>query len=50
MTKFLVLYQSTVPALEQMKNATPEQMKGHPHLQAPGALIEVFEFLAVAGM
>jgi hypothetical protein len=27
MTKFLVLYQSTVPASEQMKNATPEQAK-----------------------
>jgi hypothetical protein len=28
MKKFLVLYQSTVPAAEQMRNATPEQMKG----------------------
>ena len=27
MKKFLVLYQSTVPASEQMKNATPEQAK-----------------------
>ena len=27
MKKFLVLYQSTVPATEQMKNATPEQAK-----------------------
>ena len=27
MKKFLVLYQSTVPASEQMKSATPEQAK-----------------------
>src|SRR3954464_13633668 len=27
MKKFLVLYQSTVPAAEQMKNVTPEQAK-----------------------
>ena len=27
MKKFLVLYQSTVPASEQMRNATPEQAK-----------------------
>lgn len=27
MKKFLVLYQSTVPASEQMKNVTPEQAK-----------------------
>lgn len=27
MKKFLVLYQSTVPASEQMKHTTPEQMK-----------------------
>ena len=27
MKKFLVLYQSTVPTSEQMKNATPEQAK-----------------------
>ena len=27
MKEFLVLYQSTVPASEQMKNATPEQAK-----------------------
>jgi hypothetical protein len=27
MQKFLVLYQSTVPASEQMKNATPAQAK-----------------------
>ncbi len=28
MKKFLVLYQSTVSAAEQMRNATPEQMQG----------------------
>jgi hypothetical protein len=111
-TKFLVLYQSTVPATEQMKNATPEQakagmdawmswagrtgsgivdmgspvaasaklngsgqvatanaqvggysilqaeskdallalLKNHPHFMAPGASIEVFEFLPMPGM
>ena len=27
MKKFLVLYQSTVPASEQMRHATPEQAK-----------------------
>ena len=112
MKKFLVLYQSTVPASEQMKNVTPEQakagmdgwmawagrvgggmvdmgspvstaaklngsnqvtpgnaqiggysilqaeskdalmglLKNHPHFMAPGASIEVFEFLPVPGM
>jgi hypothetical protein len=110
--KFLVLYQSTVPASEQMKQATPEQakagmdawmswagragsglvdmgspvaatatlsgpaqiaagsspvggysilqaeskdalmglMKNHPHFMAPGASIEVLEFLPMPGM
>jgi hypothetical protein len=112
MKKFLVLYQSTVPASEQMKNATHEQakagmeawmswagragsgivdmgspvataaklngptqiapgnsqvggysilqaeskdalmglLKNHPHFVAPGASIEVFEFLPMPGM
>jgi len=110
--KFLVLYQSTVPASEQMKNVTPEQAKAgmdawmswagragsgivdmgspvaaaakldgstrvaagssqvggysilqaetkdallnlltnHPHFMAPGASIEVLEFLPMPGM
>ena len=112
MKKFLVLYQSTVSAAEQMKHATPEQakagmeawmawagragtgivdmgsplaaaakldksgqatgagspvggfsilqaesketvldlLKNHPHFMAPGASIEVFEFLPMPGM
>ena len=112
MKKFLVLYQSTKAAAEQMKNATPEQAKAgmdawmswagragsaivdmgspvgaglkfsgsgpaansttpvggysilqaeskdaltklldnHPHFMAPGASIEVFEFLPMPGM
>jgi hypothetical protein len=112
MKKFLVLYQSTVPASVQMRNATPEQakagmdawmswagqvgggivdmgspvapapkltgpgqvaagnaqvggysilqaeskdglmnlLKNHPHFMAPGASIEVFEFLPMPGM
>ncbi|MGE4054450.1 MAG: hypothetical protein AB7F99_06595 [Vicinamibacterales bacterium] len=112
MKKFLVLYQSSVSAAEQMKNATPEQaragmdawmswagqagsgivdmgsplgaaakldatdrasvaspeiggysilqaeskdavltlLKNHPHFMAPGASIEVFEFLSLPGM
>jgi hypothetical protein len=112
MKKFLVLYQSTVPAAEMMKNITPEQAKAgmdawmswatqagpaivdlgnpvaaaakldgsqqlvastaqvggfsilqaeskdkltgllrnHPHFMAPGASIEVFEFLPMPGM
>jgi hypothetical protein len=112
MKKFLLLYQSTVPASEQMKNATPEQAKAgmdawmswagrtgsgivdmgspvataarlngsaqiaaghsqvggysvlqaeskdalmklltnHPHFMAPGASIEVLEFLSMPGM
>jgi len=112
MKKFLVLYQSTVSASEQMKNATPQQakagmdawmawarragsgivdmgspvasagrvsgsaqvgagnsqvggfsilqaaskeaaldlLKNHPHFVAPGASIEVFEFLPMPGM
>ena len=112
MKKFLVLYQSTVPASEQMKNVTPEQAKAgmdawmswagragsgivdmgspvataarlngsaqiaagnsqvggysilqaeskdalmklltnHPHFMAPGASIEVLEFLPIPGM
>ena len=112
MKKFLVLYQSTVPASEQMRNVTPEQakagmdawmswagrvgdgivdmgspvaaavkltgpgqvamanpqvggysilqaeskdalmslLKNHPHFMAPGASIEVFEFLPMPGM
>ena len=112
MKKFLVLYQSTASASEQMKNATPEQakagmdawmswarragsgivdmgspvsaagrltgatqvaagnspvggfsilqaaskeavldlLKNHPHFMAPGASIEVFEFLPMPGM
>jgi hypothetical protein len=112
MKKFLVLYQSTVPASEQMKSGTPEQakagmdawmswagqvgsgivdmgspvaaaarldgpgqvaagnsqvggyailqadskdalmnlLKNHPHFMAPGASIEVFEFLPMPGM
>jgi hypothetical protein len=115
MKKFLVLYQSTVSASEQMKNATPEQakagmdawmswagragsgivdmgspvagaatlngpgrvgqvasgnsqiggysilqaesqdallelMQNHPHFRAPGASIEVLEFLPMPGM
>jgi hypothetical protein len=112
MTKFLVLYQSTVPSAEQMKNVTAEQakagvdawmqwgskaakgivdmgspvsasarlngsaqpgaanaqisgysilqaesktalldlMKNHPHFMAPGASIEVFEFVPIPGM
>ena len=112
MKKFLVLYQSTVPASEQMKHSTPEQakagmdawmswagkagsgivdmgspvgataklngagqaaganaqvggysilqaeskdglmglLKNHPHFMAPGASIEVFEFLPMPGM
>lgn len=112
MKKFLVLYQSTVPASEQMRHATPEQakagmdawmswagrvgsgivdmgspvaaaakltgqdqigagnaqvggysilqaeskdalmglLKNHPHFMAPGASIEVFEFLPMPGM
>ena len=112
MKKFLVLYQSTVSASEQMKSATPEQaksgmdawmawagragsgivdmgspvstagrltgstqvgpgnsqvggfsilqaaskeaaldlLKNHPHFMAPGASIEVFEFLPMPGM
>ncbi len=112
MKKFLVLYHSTVPASEQMKNVTPEQAKAgmdawmswakqagpaivdlgspvaaaakldgaqkvgasnaqvggfsilqaeskdaltgllrnHPHFMAPGASIEVFEFLPMPGM
>ena len=29
MKKFLVLYQSTVPASEQMRNVTPEQAKDY---------------------
>jgi hypothetical protein len=111
MTKFLVLYQSTVSAAEQMKHGTPAQAKAgmdawmawagrtgkglvdmgspvaatakvtpsgpgasqsqvggysilqaeskeallqtlnnHPHFMAPGASIEVFEFLPMPGM
>jgi hypothetical protein len=112
MKKFLVLYRSTVSAMEQMKNATPEQakagmdawmswagkagsaivdlgnpimaagslnapnqlgagdpqvagfsilqadskdtlvalLKDHPHFMAPGASIQVFEFLPMPGM
>lgn len=112
MKKFLVLYQSTVPAAEQLKMATPEMAKAgmeawmswagraggaivdmgapvgaglkvsgpgqvvesrsqvggysilqaaskdaltsllneHPHFRAPGASIEVFEFLPMPGM
>jgi hypothetical protein len=112
MKKFLVLYRSTVPAMEQMKNVTPEQAKAgmeawmswaaragsaivdlgspimtagslngpnqigagdaqvagfsilqadskeavtallrdHPHFMAPGASIQVFEFLPMPGM
>ena len=112
MEKFLVLYQSTVPASEQMKSATPEQAKAgmdawmswaaragsgivemgspvapaakvespakvgpgsspvagysilqaeskeslmalltnHPHFLAPGASIEVLQFLPMPGM
>jgi hypothetical protein len=113
MKKFLVLYQSTVSAADQMRHATPEQakagmdawmtwaghagsgivdmgspvaaatkldaagkpgaanaqlggysilqaeskdvlvnnvLKNHPHFMAPGASIEVFEFLPMPGM
>ncbi len=112
MKKFLVLYQSTVPVSEQMKQATPAQakagmdawmswagragsgivdmgspvavaaslagatqvvaghsqvggysilqaaskdammdlLKNHPHFMAPGASIDVFEFLPMPGM
>ena len=99
MTKFLVLYRSSVGAREQMANATPEQMQAgmdawrawmektgsavvdfgapvtgngdvsgfsilqaesrgevealladHPHRQAPGASIDVLEFLTLPGM
>ena len=112
MKKFLVLYQSTTPPAEQMKNVTPDQAKAgmaawmawagragsgivdmgspvaasakvngsgpsgaanaqlggysilqaeskdalmalltnHPHFMAPGASIEVFEFLPMPGM
>jgi hypothetical protein len=111
MKKFMVLYQSTVPASQQMAQASPEQMKagmdlwmtwsrkagtaivdlgmplgngmkvtggstgssdskvsgfsilqaestkavgdlmkGHPHFMAPGASIEVLEFMPMPGM
>ena len=112
MKKFLVLYESSIPASEQMKNATPAQakagmdawmswggraanaivdmgspvaaaakvtgpthvtggqspvsgfsilqaeskdavtelLKNHPHFMAPGAAIEVFEFMPIPGM
>lgn len=99
MSKFLVLYRSSVPALEQMADATPEQaqegmqawqawgqkagsavvdfgaplagegditgfsimeadsrgeleelLADHPHRHAPGAAIDVLEFLALPGM
>jgi hypothetical protein len=39
MKKFLVLYESSVPAIE-----------AHPHFKAPGAVIDILEFLSMPGM